>query len=138
LKQLIFKALKFGIVGVVATCLNYGSFALLCKLLGVYYLASSALGYILGLIIGYYLNKYWTFINQINKIKNYFWGYIIVYVISLIASQLLLLIQVETLNMNPMYSNIFAIILSSIMNFIGINYFVFIKPKNAPVEDMNL
>ena len=101
-------------------------------------MASSALGYILGLIIGYYLNKYWTFINQINKIKNYFWGYIIVYVISLIASQLLLLIQVETLNMNPMYSNIFAIILSSIMNFIGINYFVFIKPKNAPVEDMNL
>ena len=130
------KAIKFGVVGTISTAVNYGSFAFLFKIVGLYYLFSSVTGYMIGVLVGYLLNKNWTFVQQVNKSKNYLMVYIIVYVVSLISSQLLLILLVEKIILDPLFANIYAIALSATMNFLGSNYFVFKKVNNLTTSNV--
>ena len=125
LKNFVYKGYKFGIVGILSTVFNYGVFAFLYKIVSVHYILSSITGYVSGLLLGYLLNKNWTFIAQVDISKSYFIGYITVYAVSLVSSQAFLLYLVEILLINPLYANVLAIVLSTVMNFLGTNYFVF-------------
>ena len=127
LKNFIYKGYKFGVVGIVSTAINYGVFAFFYKIGNVQYIISSVAGYVCGLLIGYQINKNWTFIGQVDKSKIYIVSYISVYVVSLGSSQIFLLFLVEILLVNPMYANILAIVLSTLMNFLGTYLFVFKK-----------
>ncbi len=52
---------KFGIVGISNTLLTLIVYTLLLKVFGVWYLAASAIGFIVGAINGFLLNRRWTF-----------------------------------------------------------------------------
>jgi putative flippase GtrA len=52
---------KFGIVGVSNTVLAFAVYTLLLKVFGVWYLASSAIGFVLGAVNSFLLNRRWTF-----------------------------------------------------------------------------
>jgi putative flippase GtrA len=52
---------KFGIVGVSNTLLTLAVYTLLLKVFGVWYLAASAIGFIVGAVNGFLLNRRWTF-----------------------------------------------------------------------------
>jgi putative flippase GtrA len=56
---------KFGIVGVSNTILTLGVYTLLLKVLGVWYLAASAIGFIVGAVNGFLLNRRWTFRDHV-------------------------------------------------------------------------
>jgi putative flippase GtrA len=53
--------MKFGIVGVSNTLLTFAVYGLLLKVAGVWYLAASAIGFIVGATNGFLLNRRWTF-----------------------------------------------------------------------------
>lgn len=53
--------LKFGIVGVANTLLTFAVYTLLLKVFGVWYLAASAIGFVVGTINSFLLNRRWTF-----------------------------------------------------------------------------
>ncbi len=53
--------LKFGIVGVSNTLLTFVVFTILVKGFGVWYVAASALGFVVGACNGFLLNRSWTF-----------------------------------------------------------------------------
>ena len=59
--SLVTQFVKFGIVGVSNTLLFFAIYTLLLKGFGVWYLAASAIGYIVGAINGFLLNRRWTF-----------------------------------------------------------------------------
>ncbi len=52
---------KFGIVGVSNTLLTFAVYTVLLKVFGVWYLAASAIGFIVGATNGFLLNRRWTF-----------------------------------------------------------------------------
>jgi putative flippase GtrA len=52
---------KFGIVGVSNTLLTLIVYTVLLKVFGVWYLAASAIGFIVGATNGFLLNRRWTF-----------------------------------------------------------------------------
>jgi len=52
---------KFGIVGVSNTLLTLAVYTLLLKVFGVWYLAASAIGFAVGAVNGFLLNRRWTF-----------------------------------------------------------------------------
>lgn len=52
---------KFGIVGVLNTLLTFAVYTLLLKVFGVWYLAASAIGFIVGTINSFLINRRWTF-----------------------------------------------------------------------------
>ena len=129
LSPIVAKFVKFVFVGLISTVINYGLFASLYISLGIYYIISSIVGYFSGLIVGYYLNKNWTYGSEIENNRKYFHKYLVVYLCSLLSSTVFLFALVEMNICIPLISNIFAIMLSTLMNFIGTNYLVF-SPKN--------
>jgi putative flippase GtrA len=52
---------KFGIVGISNTLLTLVVYTVLLKVFGVWYLAASAIGFAVGAINGFLLNRRWTF-----------------------------------------------------------------------------
>jgi putative flippase GtrA len=52
---------KFGIVGVSNTLLAFAVYTLLLKVFGVWYVAASGIGFMVGAVNGFLLNRRWTF-----------------------------------------------------------------------------
>jgi putative flippase GtrA len=52
---------KFGIVGISNTLLNFAVYTLLLKVFDVWYLAAAAIGFAIGATNGFLLNRRWTF-----------------------------------------------------------------------------
>lgn len=59
--KIVVQFVKFGIVGVSNTLLTFIVYTLLLKVFGVWYLAASAIGFIVGATNGFLLNRKWTF-----------------------------------------------------------------------------
>lgn len=57
--------LKFGIVGVSNTLLALAVYTLLLKVFGVWYVAASGIGFIVGAVNGFLLNRRWTFNDHV-------------------------------------------------------------------------
>src|SRR5271167_1545323 len=58
---LLVQFVKFGIVGVSNTLLTFAVYTLLLKGFGVWYLAASAIGFVVGATNGFLWNRRWTF-----------------------------------------------------------------------------
>jgi putative flippase GtrA len=58
---LLIQFVKFGIVGISNTLLTFAVYTLLLKVFGVWYLAASAIGFVVGATNGFLLNRRWTF-----------------------------------------------------------------------------
>ena len=58
---MIIQFLKFGLVGVSNTLIAFAVYTLLLKVFGVWYIAASAIGFALGAVNGFLLNRRWTF-----------------------------------------------------------------------------
>lgn len=98
---------------------------MLLQIFSVHYFASSLLGYISGLIFGYALNRQWTFSSLIKNKAKEFSLYLGVYLFSLVTGLIVLRAVVEILHIHPLVSNVFAIGVSTVLNFLGLKYFVF-------------
>ena len=59
--HVVVQFVKFGIVGVSNTLLTFLVYTLLLKVFGVWYLAASAIGFVVGATNGFLLNRRWTF-----------------------------------------------------------------------------
>jgi putative flippase GtrA len=58
---LVIQFVKFGIVGVSNTLLSLAIYTILLKLFGVWYVAASGIGFTIGAVNGFLLNRRWTF-----------------------------------------------------------------------------
>ena len=115
--------LKFCFMGGIATIINYSFFYILL-VFGVHYLISSASGYILGMFIGFVLNKKFTFESKSKKTAVEIIKYFIVYSLSLFFGLLFLEIQVR-LGIDVLLANLFSVVLIVITNFTGCKFVVF-------------
>ncbi len=117
---------KFIIIGLFSTFINYGVFYILYDFFSVYYVFSSAIGFITGVLSGYRLNKIWAFEVE-EKRPQYIYGYFIVYSFSLFLGLGFLSFLVTISNLIPELANILTIGLTTCTNFSGIKFFVFKK-----------
>ena len=118
--------IKFICVGVACTVINYFSFFLLLNFFYTNFFLASASGYLIGLLFGYFFNRVWTFHADedflIQKIK-----YLSTYIFSLIIGLLALNVLVKKLNLEPEIANIYVILVTTILNFLGTKVWVFKK-----------
>ena len=119
--------LKFIIVGLFSTIINYGLFYLLLKMANINYLISSSCGFIAGVFGGFYLNKNWTYNDKNNKSNSLLWKYFSLYLTSLLISLIFLKITVDYSGLNAEIANLLAIIITTCVNFIGTKFMVFKK-----------
>jgi putative flippase GtrA len=116
---------KFSIVGFVNTASSYLLFFILLKFAHVNYLVSSVSSYILGILISYFGNKYWTFRSIRSVWRLEFIKYMILNIIGLALNTLIMFLMVENYKLNPYVAQIVAMSVVIFYNFFGSKFWVF-------------
>ena len=118
-------AMRFLVVGVISTVINYSIYFLLIRGFEINYLVSSASGFLAGVAVGYFLNKNWTYsVSQPTNILMVA-RYLAVYVLSLVAGLAFLYVLVDKFSVHPLAANVAAIMLTTCTNFLGTKFFAF-------------
>ena len=123
----ISRFIKFSIIGIISTIINYLIFYVSYIFFNIYYVFASILGYIIGLLLGYFFNKRWTFTENVLIGKSYIIKYTFCQLLGLLSQQIVLIGLVEILLIDPIISNIVSLAFAAIVSFILIDYFVFEK-----------
>lgn len=122
----LFKIIKFAIIGVLNTLVNWVFFYILNSI-GVYYLISNIIAYSLATIHSYFWNSTWVFnYNKRLEIKSSI-KFIILNLCGLALNTFILFLLVDFLNINKFISLIFATVLVTIINYIFNKMWVFRK-----------
>lgn len=125
-KETLQHLFRFIIVGAIGTIVNYLFFLFLLKEIGWQYQIDAVCGFLLGILIGFPLNKAWTYKNRTaHNRSNVFSKYICVYLFSLIVNFYALGILVAQFNFDPRVANGLTIIITTIINFVGTKFWVF-------------
>ena len=117
---------RFVIVGSISTIINYSSFYLFYTFLTINYVVSSATGYVTGLLVGFVINKNWTFGAE-GQYRKFIFTYLIIYILSLLIGVMFIRFLVEELEIMPEIANIMVIGVTTLTNFIGVKFLVFKK-----------
>ena len=126
------KITRFVIVGASNTLLGYVFYVAMVKL-GVDYKLALLIGYVFGVFFGYFLNRYWTFAS--NKHRLSFIKYVMLYVGVFILNSLFLILSVDLLLLDPIFSQFFIIGIISLVNFVLQNTWVFgIQEEKKPIN----
>ena len=116
--QKIFKqTLKFCIVGFFGVFINYCIFLGPLFFFEIHYIISGLLGYLLGAVPIFFLNRYWTFKSNVSILKG-FPIYIIINLVSLSSHSLIQYISKEYFGVPEVYSQSCGIFVSVIISFI--------------------
>lgn len=131
--SLIFwQLIKFAIVGVIGVSINYSIFFVLYHFFSVYYIVSSALGFIIGIFFVFFLNKLFTFsIKDNSRTKVMIVKYYILNLSLAGLGMIILYCFVDLLKLNPYISNGVMLLIISLFHFIGSRLLIFNqKPDN--------
>jgi len=122
--------IKYLIVGGFTTIIYYSVFYILYKIIGTYYLFSSAISFFLAVLFGYVFNKKWTFRTN-SKSRMEVVRYYSVYFFSMIITLIIMKIEVDYFRTDPLIANMAVIFIIPFINFLGMKFFVFNeKEKN--------
>lgn len=122
---------KFGIVGVIAFFIDYGTMLLLTELFGVDYLISTTAGFILALIFNYFASMRFVFERREGMSrKREFIIFTVLSVIGLGVNDVLMFATVDLLGIDYRISKIAVTAIVSVYNFITRK--VFLEEKNQP------
>ena len=123
------KLLRFGIVGIFSSFINYSIFFTLLTIFDVNYLLSSAIGFLSGVFGGFPFNRKWTFADKKAITKSLAIKYLLVYITTLLSSLVILALLVETLKLLPQYANLLILAYTALSNFLGLKFLVFKQDK---------
>jgi putative flippase GtrA len=107
---------KFGIVGISNTLLTFVVYTILLKVFGVWYLAASAIGFIVGATNGFLLNRRWTFREHVgDALTPVRWG--IVQTSGLALNEGLLLLFVTVAHLDKLLAQACATVFVTVSTF---------------------
>lgn len=119
---------KFSIVGFFGTVINLAILYFLTEFAGVYYLLSAFFAFLIAVINNFFLNKIWTFKEKINyKPIRKFGQFLFISIIALLVNLAFLYVFTDLFGIYYMFSQLFAIVLSLFVNFIGNKFWTFRK-----------
>jgi putative flippase GtrA len=121
----VIRFMKFCLVGGSNTLITLLSFYILSTILNVNYILSSMLGYCLGMMNSFILNKRWTFYDSEKRILPQFIKFVVVNSLSLGVNLLVMYTLVGKLNLDRMLSQIIATGFSIVSNYVGSRLWVF-------------
>jgi putative flippase GtrA len=108
---------KFGIVGVSNTVLAFAIYTVLLKVFGVWYLAASAIGFVVGAINGFLLNRRWTFAGHVgDSLTPVRWG--VVQGCGLALNEGLLYLFVDGVEIEKLLGQAFATVIVTVITFL--------------------
>jgi putative flippase GtrA len=128
---------KFGIVGVSNTLLTLVVYTVLLKVFGVWYLAASAIGFAVGAVNGFLLNRRWTFRDHVgDALTPVRWG--VVQTCGLGVNEGLLYLFVHDLHLDKLLAQVCATAVVTVSTFIVNRAWTFRVHAPIAVADSDL
>ncbi|QSZ27048.1 GtrA family protein [Aceticella autotrophica] len=121
-KDEIIQFIKFNIVGVVNTLVDFSVFTLL-NFLGVYCMIAQVISYSCGVINSFIMNKNWTFEAKGRLKGSDVIKFVLTNIVSLAVSLFVLYVLKDYFGV--MYGKIIATVVSMTVNFMGNKFWVF-------------
>lgn len=128
-KKLMQQAVRFGLVGVLNTLIDYAVYSLLLLIPFVreHYVIAQVIGYCAGLANSLYFNKKWTFAQKERVSKGQLVAFLAVNLAALGVSTAVLVAAQEWMGLGPYIGKIVATLFSMAVNFLGNKVMVFKK-----------
>ncbi len=127
----IVQFIKFSLVGALNSLVHFCVFVVLHRLAMVHYLVSSSIGYGVGMINSYVLNKRWTFSINGGDFRREFGKFAVVNMIALLANIGALRFFKEQIHLSAETGQVCAIGFSILVNFFGNRYWTFKKYEKS-------
>lgn len=125
-RALIRQLLRYAVVGGIAFIVDYGSLWLLTEFVGMHYLVSAAIAFILGLTCNYLISTAWVFGES--KVKSRwleFAAFAIIGVIGLGFNELIIYVSTGICGFHYMLSKIASTLLVFFWNFFARRFLLF-------------
>jgi putative flippase GtrA len=123
--------IKFNLVGLVNTLVDYAVYSLLVTL-GVQYLAAQVVSYSAGMVNSYLMNKYWTFGERKTAVSGtQLLRFILLNLATLGLALLVLYVFSRQWGIHPLVSKLAATVLTMAVNFVGSKLWVY-RPVDTP------
>ena len=126
LNEDLHRFIKFGLVGVLNTSINWIVFIIL-NMLGMYYIFSNIIAYSLSTLNSYIWNSKWGFKYSGDDVKETTAKFIILNIIGLILNTCILYILVDIIGLNKIVSLIITTVIVMILNYFINKLWVFKK-----------
>lgn len=124
-KILIFKFLKFVVVGFSGMIIDFGMTYLCKEIFKFNKFVSNAIGFILAATSNYFLNRIWTFDSHNEQVSSQYVQFMIVSTIGLGINSMILYLLNEKFKWNFYLSKLIAIGITTIWNFFANLMFTF-------------
>lgn len=135
IKSFFGQFIKFGIVGVINTVSSW-IFYYSLLFLGVHYIISTTIAYILSSIIGFTLNKIWVFKSK-NKVSSSLLKYIVTYGSSYLLNVGVMYLLVDIIGISDKIAPLLVLFVTVPYNYVFSKLWVFKKKKEVPKEFKN-
>jgi len=116
---------KFGIVGVINTVVDYGIFTALIYLAHWHYLIANVFSFAFALTNSYIWNRRWTFRQDGQSGRSEVVKFFLVNIISLGIVELILLLLVDTVHLPKLLAKAIGIGVALFWNFFGTKFWAF-------------
>jgi len=124
-KNALHQLCKYGIAGGIGACIDFGLYSIFISYSSLNYLLANAISFSIGTLAVYYLQKNWTFHYQSEKNATLFTKFLFVVIVTYIFNNLILIICVEFLHINPIIAKMIQILISFIWGYTINKKFVF-------------
>lgn len=119
MKKLIAQFMKFGVVGVIAFCIDYGLLALLTEVFGVNYLLSATVSFTVSVIFNYLASMRYVFTHKEDMSRRReFVIFVVLSVVGLVINNACMWAGVELLSVHYLITKIFATAVVMVWNFV--------------------
>lgn len=124
---------RYGISGIAAICANLATLFVATHFFGVWYIWSAFIAFVASILVGFTLQKYWTFRNATNgrthkELANYF----LVAVAGNLLGILLLYVFTSVFGIWYLFSQIIGLGIVAVLSFLANKHFTF-KDKSTEV-----
>lgn len=119
MRKLLEQIIKFGIVGVIATAIDWVIFYTLYNAFGMWYILAKTIAFVVATVFNYYLSMKYVFVSKYSKEERgrEFQLFVLLSVIGMLITLALLSFTVEILHINANYANILVAVVVMCINF---------------------
>lgn len=116
---------KFGIVGVSSTVIDWGVFYFLNSFLGIYYLLAKVLSFLVAVVNSFFWNRRWTFRSRSQQRAKEFSKFLFIYSLSLAINAGIMFLAVDFLHWRKIFGLIAATGFTMFWNFLANKFWIF-------------
>lgn len=121
MNKVMVQLLKFGVVGIVATFIDFAVLTLLTELFGIHYLSSAAIGFIVSTLFNYLASMRYVFNSRFgeNEKRKELIIFVLLSIIGLGFNQFFMWLFVENFRIFYVFSKVLATVLVMTWNFVS-------------------